>query len=390
MKVPERLLRQLENRAQKGILRQLTVPAPGLVDFSSNDYLGLASSATLAKKIQEEIADQPAHGATGSRLLSGNTSYAQALEERIAQFHAAEAALLFNSGYAANCGFFSAVPQRGDTIFYDEASHASIKEGIRLSFAQSFPFRHNDVEDLQQKLKRAQGDVYVAVESLYSMDGDFAPLHQLTEVCRAQGLYLVVDEAHSNGLYGAKGEGIVSALGLEREVFARVMTFGKALGCHGAAVVGPQKLQEFLLNFSRPFIYTTALPLASLVGISQAFKLLPSLHKERSHVQKLTQHYHNCLPQEDIYEPFPGKQALNSPIQAWHLPVPTKLRALADLLQKTGFDVRPVFSPTVPAGKERLRIVLHAFNTPSQVENLCHLLLQHTPKSISSPVSALM
>ncbi len=377
-------MRQLEARSQKGILRSLTSPAPGLVDFSSNDYLGLAASEVLAQRITEEIGHTPAHGATGSRLLSGNTHYAQELEEELALFHGAEAALLFNSGYAANCGFFSAVPQRGDTLFYDEASHASMKEGIRLSFAQSFPFRHNDVEDLQRKVKRAQGDVYVAVESLYSMDGDFAPLLELVTLCQEQGLFLVVDEAHSNGMYGQNGEGLVSALKLEEQVFARVMTFGKAMGCHGAAVIGPRQLQQFLLNFSRPFIYTTALPLASLVAIRQAYRLLPELSTERSRVQELSNYYQSLTPDLSVWAPFSGKQAQNgSPIQAWQLPNPVALRNLAQRIQASGFDVRPVFSPTVRAGKERLRLVLHAYNTPTQVLELCNLLHQHTPKDIS-------
>ncbi|RNI27349.1 8-amino-7-oxononanoate synthase [Rufibacter immobilis] len=384
MKVPERLLRQLETRSQKGILRKLTPPAPGLVDFSSNDYLGLAASELLAQQILAEIGSVPAHGSGGSRLLSGNSRYAQELEEEIAAFHGTEAALLFTSGYAANCGFFSSAPQRGDTIFYDEASHASMKEGIRLSFAQSFPFRHNDLGDLRLKLKRAQGDVYVAVESLYSMDGDFAPLQELAALCQEQGLFLVVDEAHSNGLYGPKGEGLVSALHLEEQVFARVMTFGKALGCHGAAVVGPAALQQFLLNFSRPFVYTTALPLASLVAIRQAYKLLPQLHPEREKVQKLAQYYQSLTQDIAGLGPFSEKEPLNgSPIQAWQLPDPGQLRKLALALQLEGFDVRPVFSPTVPEGKERLRLVLHAYNTTAQLEQLCHSLTQHTPKDIS-------
>ncbi|MBA9077780.1 aminotransferase class I/II-fold pyridoxal phosphate-dependent enzyme [Rufibacter quisquiliarum] len=376
MKVPERLLQQLETRVQRGILRQLTCPPAGLVDFSSNDYLGLAQSTQLARLIAEELDGIPAHGATGSRLLSGNSAYAEELETEIAAFHRAEAALLYTSGYAANCGFFSSVPQRGDTIFYDEASHASMKDGIKLSFAQSFPFKHNDLEDLKKKLGRAQGEVYVAVESLYSMDGDFAPLTELAELCQEHGLYLVVDEAHSNGLYGSNGEGLVSALGLEDKVFARVMTFGKAVGCHGAAVVGANELRQFLLNFSRPFVYTTALPLASLAAIKYAYRLLPQLSAARKQVQDLANYYQSLTRNEKpVFGLFSGKEAENaSPIQAWQLPDPVALRALAQHIQQAGFDVRPVFSPTVPAGKERLRLVLHAFNTQAQVQELWNLL----------------
>lgn len=379
MSVPERLLRQLQNRAEQGILRQLTLTPNGLVDFSSNDYLGLASSERMAQVVASELENNLSHGATGSRLLSGNTAYAQALEEQIATFHKAEAALLFNSGYAANTGFFSAVPQRGDTIFYDEASHASMKDGIRLSFAQSFSFKHNDLEDLTVKLKRAQGDVYVAVESLYSMDGDFAPLAELAALCQNKGFYLFVDEAHTNGLFGKNGEGLVYELGLEEQVFARVMTFGKALGCHGAAVVGPKALQEFLLNFSRPFIYTTALPNPSLATIKAAYSLLPELSAARNQVQTLAKLYREAMQQDSVSGLFFGKGAKNSPIQAWQLADPVKLRQVSQKLQATGFDVRPVFSPTVPAGKERLRLVLHAFNTQEQVQELCHLLHTQPP-----------
>ncbi|MFC7000096.1 aminotransferase class I/II-fold pyridoxal phosphate-dependent enzyme [Rufibacter roseus] len=386
MKVPNKLLRQLETRAQKGIQRQLTTVAAGLIDFSSNDYLGLAQSSRLATAVAHELADNPAHGATGSRLLSGNSAFAQELEDTIANVHDAEAALLFNSGYAANTGFFSSVPQRGDTIFYDEYSHASIKDGIRLSFAQSYPFRHNDVQDLRQKLSRAQGDVYVVVESLYSMDGDFAPLPELAALSQEQGLYLVVDEAHTNGLFGLNGSGLVTELGLQQQIFARTMTFGKALGCHGAAIVSSKILQQFLLNFSRPFIYTTALPLASLSAIKQAYRLLPELEMEREKVQQLSILYRELQKDSNVLAPFSEKQAKNSPIQAWHLPEPQALRHLAAVLQANGLDVRPVFSPTVPAGKERLRIVLHAFNTQEQVQQLWNLLIQFHPKDISLQV----
>ncbi len=377
----------MEARAQNGTQRSLKTVAPDLVDFSSNDYLGLARSEKLANLVLEEVAGFPAHGATGSRLLSGNSQYAQELEGSIAAFHHAEAALLFNSGYAANTGFFSSVPQRGDTIFYDEASHASIKDGIRLSFAQSFAFRHNDLEDLKAKLTRAQGDVYVAVESLYSMDGDFAPLQELAVFCQEKGLYLVVDEAHSNGLYGPHGAGLVSSLGLEDQVFARIMTFGKALGCHGAAMVGSKQLQQFLLNFSRPFIYTTALPLTSLAAIKMAYALLPTVEKERKKVHALAGFYQR-LKMTSVFGLISENEPENSPIQAWHLPDPVALKDVSSQLQHAGFDVRPVFSPAVPAGKERLRLVLHAYNTTEQVQELWNLLTLRTPNATSSPALA--
>ncbi|WP_426491213.1 aminotransferase class I/II-fold pyridoxal phosphate-dependent enzyme [Hymenobacter sp. 102] len=201
-----RLAAELAKREAAGTRRRLpTPPTAGLVDFSSNDYLGLSRHPQVRAAVQE-AAQLPA-GSTGSRLLTGNSAAAEALETTLAQFHGAQAALLFNSGYAANMGFFAAVPKRGDTILYDDASHASVKDGIRGSFATAWSFRHNEVADLRRKLARATGSVFVAVEALYSMDGDVAPLPELAALCREQALYLVVDEAHTNGLYGPGAKG---------------------------------------------------------------------------------------------------------------------------------------------------------------------------------------
>ncbi|KAA5540799.1 aminotransferase class I/II-fold pyridoxal phosphate-dependent enzyme [Adhaeribacter rhizoryzae] len=367
MDLPLKLRQKLAQREQNGILRQLKTTAAA-IDFCSNDYLGLARSQKLRARLEAELLNY-AHlpvGATGSRLLSGNSALAEALEKQIAQFHAAKATLLFNSGFAANTGFFSAIPQRGDTILYDEASHASIKDGIRLSFAQSFSFRHNSPDDLQKKFQRATGDVYVAVESLYSMDGDFAPLIDLVQICAEKGAYLVVDEAHSNGLYGPNGGGLVQELGLADKVFARIMTFGKALGCHGAAMVGSEALRQFLINFSRPFIYTTALPLHALLNIKTAYELLPELNFERSRVKQLAVYLKNALA------PYPNIKVnpTDSPIQWLQAPDVASLRTISQKLQADGIDARPIFSPTVPAGKERLRLIVHAFNTEAEIDAL--------------------
>jgi 8-amino-7-oxononanoate synthase len=367
MELPAKLRQKLAGRAENGILRQLKTTA-ATIDFCSNDYLGLARSGKLRACLEAQLLEY-SHlpvGATGSRLLSGNTVLAEELEENIARFHAAEAALLFNSGFAANTGFFSALPQRGDTILYDEASHASIKDGIRLSFAKAFSFRHNSPEDLLNKFRHAAGEVYVAVESLYSMDGDFAPLTELVQICEEKGAYLVVDEAHSNGLYGPNGSGLVQELGLADKVFARIMTFGKALGCHGAAVVGSDSLRQFLINFSRPFIYTTALPLHALLAIKTAYELLPNLNQERDQTKKLAAHLKGILGNLKNIQVNPA----NSPIQWLQAPDVAQLKSISQKLQDDGLDVRPVFSPTVPAGKERLRLIVHAFNTEAEIDKL--------------------
>ncbi|WP_276497380.1 aminotransferase class I/II-fold pyridoxal phosphate-dependent enzyme [Pontibacter litorisediminis] len=370
-----KLQQKLAERAAQGNLRALKTTS-GLTDFCSNDYLGLARSEKLRALIHKEE-DKYKHlplGATGSRLLSGNHPLFEELEGMIARYHHAEAALLFNSGYTANVGLLSALPQRGDTVLYDEASHASMKDGLRLSFAKSYAFRHNNVEDLRQKLERTSGQVYVLVESVYSMDGDQAPLRELAHVCNAHKAALIVDEAHAVGLYGAKGEGLVSALGLAQEVFARVLTYGKAMGLHGAAVVGPQVLREFLINYSRAFIYTTGLPTHALVALKCAYTLLPELNQEREKVKRLAHLLYRKLNNISGISCSPEGSVILSVFQQQ----PQQLKALAAALQQQGFDVRPVLPPTVPQGTERLRVIVHAFNTEEEIEGLVQAIAKGT------------
>lgn len=363
----QRLAHQLNQREATGTRRRLTLPSTGLIDFSSNDYLGLSRHVGVQATLQQATAE--AGGSTGSRLLTGNTAAAEALEAHLAHFHKAEAALLFNSGYAANMGFFSAVPRRGDTILYDEASHASVKDGIRSSFATAWSFRHNDLADLERKLERAVGAVFVAVEALYSMDGDMAPLSALAALCRARGLYLVVDEAHTNGLYGPNGEGLVADFGLQDDVFARILTFGKALGSQGAAVAGPAVLRDYLLNFSRPFIYTTALPPLTVAGLAAAYQLLPSLSAARQQLFALSDYLKkalNAVPGLHV----PSESHVIHPVFFTGNSSPARVREVAAAAQAAGFDVRPIVAPTVPAGTERLRLIVHSFNTEAEIDGL--------------------
>ncbi|MET4105309.1 aminotransferase class I/II-fold pyridoxal phosphate-dependent enzyme [Hymenobacter sp. UYP22] len=367
-----RLATELAKREATGTRRRLPAPpAQGLTDFSSNDYLGLSRHPQVQAAVQQ-AAQLPA-GSTGSRLLTGNSAAAEALEQQLARFHRAEAALLFNSGYAANLGFFAAVPRRGDTILYDDASHASVKDGIRGSFATAWSFRHNDLADLRRKLARATGSVFVAVEALYSMDGDVAPLMELAEVCRTQGLYLVVDEAHTNGLYGSKGEGLVVKLGLEDAVFARILTFGKALGSQGAAVAGPAVLRDYLLSFSRPFIYTTALPPLTVAALTAAYALLPQLGPERARLFALSD-YLKAQLNTVVGLRVPASSHVIHPVFFTGSPGPAHVRAVAAATQAAGFDVRAIVSPTVPAGTERLRLIVHSFNSEAEIDALAALL----------------
>src|SRR5690606_15362675 len=275
MSIRQKLAKKLANRKEQGLLRKLFLDHEG-IDFLSNDYLGLARSTALKKRIQEDYQQLPhaTNGARGSRLLSGNTAYAEALEAYLAEVFLGESALLFNSGYTANLAVISTIPQRGDTIIMDELAHACMKEGARLSFAEKRSFRHNDVDDLEKNLKKAQGAIFVVVESIYSMDGDFCPLREILDLCKTYEAHLIVDEAHSTGAMGVKGSGLACSLGVEKEIFARVYTFGKGMGVHGAVVIGSEPLIQYLINFARAFIYTTALPLHSLVSIREAFSYL--------------------------------------------------------------------------------------------------------------------
>lgn len=234
----------LARRKENSTLRNLTLPKPGQVDFSSNDFLSLSTDARLKDAYLTELKNTRLPlGSGGSRLLDGNSAYAETLERDIARFHGAEAGLLWNSGFDANAGFFSCVPQPGDVVVFDELIHASVHDGMRLSrAAQTIPFVHNSVTDLRRVLQKVAEttdtcNVFVAVESIYSMDGDVAPLQQIVDtvneiVGEGRG-YIVVDEAHSTGVLGHEGRGLVCQLGLETRIFARLHTFGKALAGNG-------------------------------------------------------------------------------------------------------------------------------------------------------------
>ncbi len=365
---PLYLVNKLEKRKEAGLYRSLS-RENGLIDFVSNDYLGFATTGKLQAWLDKHDISHIPHftGSTGSRLLSGNTEYAEALENKIANFHGAEAGLIFNSGYDANIGLFSSIAGKDDTIIYDELIHASIKDGARLSLAKHFSFRHNDAEHLRKKIKAATGNIFVAVESVYSMDGDFAPLEEIVEICEEEGAYLIVDEAHATGIFGKNGEGIVSDQKLQRSVFARIHTFGKALGCHGAIVLGSKELRDYLINFARSFIYTTALPGHSLLAIYGAYELLPEAKKERNNLVNNINYYTQIATEKGI-------QSFPSQIQTIIIPGNDNVRKAAQNIREKGFDVRPVLSPTVPNGKERLRICLHSFNTEEEIRKLFLLI----------------
>lgn len=373
MKIPNNLSEKLADRLANGSLRKLSVRQP-MTDFSSNDYLGFAGSKDIAEGVQKELtALSHINGSTGSRLLSGNFELHEAVEASLALFFKAQSALLFNSGYDANIGLLSSVPQRGDRIFYDELCHASIRDGIRLSHASAYGFRHNDMEDLNKKFQKTnseKGNVYLVVEAVYSMDGDLAPLVQFAKFATDKGIRLIVDEAHATGVFGEMGTGLTASLGLEPYVFARVHTFGKSMGCHGAAVLGSRDLRQYLVNFARSFIYTTALPQHSVLTIKHA---LLQLKQTRAIEQLLL----NIAEFKRVVHSL-GMDHLflksSSPVQSCLLSPPERVKEISQKLMDRNFDARPILSPTVPKGQERIRFCLHSYNTYQEIQDVLLLL----------------
>jgi len=361
----------VEKRRGEGLLRQLTVSQPGLVDFCSNDYLGLARCTQLAAMIEEEYKEQHSLcGSTGSRLLTGNCSYYEQVEKELAVIYRGESALLANSGFDMNIGLFAALPQPGDYVVYDELMHNSAREGMKLSRGTSISFKHNDVRDLKTKLEAlGPANIIVAVESVYSMDGHCAPLEEIVSICDQFNANLVVDEAHGVGVFGAQGEGLVVKLNLESKVFCRVYTFGKAPGVHGAVLVGPKALRDYMINYCKPLIYSTSLPMHSVCSIRASHERMRTecLLRQR-HLYLLVQHFTDYIRNS----PTLSINALDSPsaIQGVIVPGNEKVVRVSNFLKAKGWNVLPIRSPTVPKNSERLRIILHFHNSIDQLNGL--------------------
>ncbi len=377
-KFPQSLHQKLQLREQNKALRTLPV-ATNLVDFSSNDYLGFAQSESIFDQTHQYLLDNniKINGATGSRLISGNHNLYSITEDYIAQFHQSESALIFNSGYDANVGFFSSVPQRNDIILYDELCHASIRDGIQLSKAKSYKFQHNDFEHLEKLIQKPTTDnrqpitIYVVTESVFSMDGDSPNLEQLVQLSEKYNCFLVIDEAHALGVFGEHGQGSVQCSNVQDHIFARIVTFGKGLGCHGAAIVGATELKNYLVNFARSFIYTTGLSPHSVATILIAYQHLQS-EKEAIHQLKANIQFFNQQKIQLGLKPLFVYS--KSAIQCAIIPGNEKVKTIANQLQQHGFDVKAILSPTVPEGQERLRICLHSYNSETQISEVLKTL----------------
>ncbi|MDZ3831223.1 MAG: 8-amino-7-oxononanoate synthase [Sphingopyxis sp.] len=341
------------------------------VDFASNDYLALAGSYALAEALARGAALGIPAGSGGSRLLRGNHAEHEALEDYAARHYGTESALFFPTGFAANAALFAALPQRGDLVVHDELIHASAHDGMRLGRAGRIDARHNDPQSFDDLIARwrrggGTGTPWIAVESLYSMDGDRAPLADLAAVARHRDAILIVDEAHATGVYGPAGQGLAHDLG-DRDNLITLHTCGKALGCEGALVCGPAIVRDFLVNRGRPFIFSTApSPLMAWL-VRQALEIVADQPERAARLHALVRHSEKRLARLGL--PSSGSQIV--PVI-----IGDNARAMrvAAALQEAGFDIRGIRPPTVPQGTARLRLAITLNVDESDIDTMTDAL----------------
>ena len=349
-----RVTRHLNDLEHAQLLR--TLHAPDGVDLSSNDYLALASHPRLKARMIEAI-DRLGCGSTGSRLLRGDREIFRSIESHFATLKRTERALYFSSGYLANISVLTTFPEAGDVIFSDERNHASLIDGIRLSSAQRVVFPHNDVDRLADLLDehRSAGHMFVVTESLFSMDGDAAPLARYASLCRSRGASLIVDEAHAVGIYGPRGSGLIEANGVGDDVFVSINTAGKALGVSGAFVAGPAWAVEYLVQRARPFIFSTAAPPAVAAAIEASLEIVANEPERRETLARLSRRFRARLTEVGVAVPDGFSQIIPVVIGR-----NDRALAVAQSMQAQGFDVRAIRPPSVPEGTARLRISVNA------------------------------
>lgn len=358
---------RLMKRSESGFLRELKITGKA-TDFFSNDYLGMAQDQDFHAEVLQAIQEDPTliGGSTGSRLISGHSQVAFETEAFLARTHQTESALLFPSGYIANLSLFSCLPQKGETVIVDEYIHRSVHDGCMMSTATKWKFKHNNLQDLEDKLKRTQGICYVAIESLYSMEGDFAPLKEITHLTEKYGASLIVDEAHAFGVFRY---GLVHRLGLQNNVFATLITYGKAMGSPGAAVLCKYIVKSYLINFGSPFIYSTAPTDLTWMQLKMGYQYILNHPTLADQLQQNIQFFRS--------QEIPTLSAKESPIQALSVKNNEQLLQLRDVLLHKGLQTYAVFSPTVRLGQERLRICLHTFNTKEDIQLLASLIQEN-------------
>ena len=337
--------------------------------------MGLAKNQSLADKIDADFKAlnlTSINGSTGSRLISGQSIQVEQFEKKCADFHQAEASLLFSSGYDANVGLISSIAQKNQVVFCDQLLHASLIDGLRLSKAERKIFAHNDLADLENLLREYPFETpkWIVVESVYSMDGDMAPLRELVHLKNKYNAEIILDEAHAGGIYGPNGNGLAVEMGIEKEIFARVITFGKAWGNAGAVVLGSQTLIDFLINFARPFIYSTAPSPHHISSLSTTLEWLKTQFDLR---KKLKENIEFFVQHSKSNHWGPSKTA----IQTFFISGNQIVKKKASELQKAGFAVKAIVYPTVPKGEERIRITLNSLTKKEAILALIKTMETH-------------
>ena len=358
---------------ETGRERQLALPRG--IDFTSNDYLGLSRHPALREACIAALEEDGLAGAGGSRLLRGHHPAHERLEAYAARFFGVEKALFMGGGFLANYALFTTLAERHDAVVFDERIHVSVKEGIHASPAEAYRARHNDAEDFESAIKRARAKgarrVFVAVESVYSMDGDLAPLAALSGIARQHEATFVVDEAHATGVFGRSGRGLGE--GLNQSHWITLHTCGKALGVFGALLCAPAEIIDYMIGKARPFIYSTAPPPHLAAAVERALQLVDEEPWRRERVLQLAKVGHERL--------VPDTEFAGSQIVPVILGSEERALNVAQALQQKGFDVRAVRPPTVPEGTSRLRISIHADHTEDQIAALADALdaARHIP-----------
>nr|WP_316654193.1 8-amino-7-oxononanoate synthase [uncultured Gellertiella sp.] len=365
-----RYQRTLAGLERKGRRRAL-LPEAGK-DFTSNDFLGLAGSPRLKRAVESALQRGVPVGSGGSRLLRGNHPEHEALEAEAAAFFGASRVLYFGNGFTANLALFSTLPLRDDRIFFDALIHASALDGMDMCKASAESFAHNDMQALEQALvtwrrQGGKGHAWIAVESLYSMDGDFAPLADLVAIADQHDAFLVIDEAHSTGVHGESGRGLAAAFE-GRENIVTLHTCGKGLGCSGALLAGDRVLCDYLVNRARPFIYSTAPSPLMAATVRESLRIVDDEPQRRAELSDLVRFAGDSLKQRLGLDPGPS--------QIIPVPIGDNARsvAIAGALRQAGFDIRAIRPPTVPEGTARLRLSVTLNVTRDDISAMAGLL----------------
>jgi 8-amino-7-oxononanoate synthase len=373
--IEERLNNELASLEAKQRKRDFRISE--CIDFTSNDYLGLTKSPVIRERAIKDLQSGMPLGSGGSRLLRGNHIWHEHAEKEFADFEDVETALFFSSGYSANMAVLTAIPTRHDLILYDTMVHASIKEGIHASLAAKKTFEHNSIDSLRtaahSALSTQHSALYVVVESLYSMDGDEAPMKEIAEVCEEFGMALIVDEAHATGLYGKHGRGLIDEKSVRDKILLSIHPCGKALAAAGAFVCSSAIVKSYLINKARTMIFTTALPPIVPATISEVLKeikrnpkLITAVHHNANYVRKkLRTNLKKWIVPEG-----------RSPIIPLIVGDDQTAVEVGEEMNRRGADIRPIRPPTVAEGTARFRITVNSLHEQDELDLLCDGLIE--------------